>query len=101
MVRVRFAGAVPKKRWLDIGFWLPRRILRPRHRGKGIGRALLLHLAKVAAEKGYSRFEWQVLDWNTPAIEVFQSLGAQVMKEWLILRASHEALERLAAQVTN
>jgi len=101
MVRVRFAGAVPKKRWLDIGFWIPRRILRPRDRGKGIDKALLLHLAKGAVDKGCARFEWQVLAWNTPAIEFYESLGAQVLKEWLTMRASGEALERLAAQAVD
>ena len=51
--------------------------VRPRFRGKGIGKALLLHLAKVAVEEGCGRFEWQVLDWNTPAIEFYESLGAK------------------------
>jgi GNAT superfamily N-acetyltransferase len=72
--------------------------VRPRFRGKGIGKALLLHLAKVAVDEGCGRFEWQVLDWNAPAIEFYQSLGAKVMKEWLTMRMSGEELRRLAGQ---
>jgi GNAT superfamily N-acetyltransferase len=72
--------------------------VRPRFRSKGIGKALLLRLAKVAVDEGCGRFEWQVLDWNTPAIEFYQSLGARVMREWLTMRVSGENLMRLAAQ---
>jgi GNAT superfamily N-acetyltransferase len=70
--------------------------VRPRFRRKGIGKALLWRLAKTAVEEGCARFEWQVLDWNTPSIEFYQSLGAKVMKEWLTLRVSGEELARLA-----
>ena len=72
--------------------------VRPRFRGQGIGKALLLRLAKGAVEEGCGRFEWQVLDWNTPAIEFYESLGARVMKEWLTMRVSGDELIRLAAQ---
>ncbi len=72
--------------------------VRPLYRGKGIGKAVLLHLAKLAVEEGCGRFEWQVLDWNTPAIKFYESLGAKVMKEWLTMRLSGEPLENLAAQ---
>ena len=72
--------------------------VRPRFRGQGIGKALLLRLAKVAVEEGCGRFEWQVLDWNTPAIEFYQSLGAKPMKEWLTMRVSGEELRALARQ---
>jgi GNAT superfamily N-acetyltransferase len=72
--------------------------VRPRFRGKGIGKALLLRLAKVAVDEGCGRFEWQVLDWNASAIEFYQSLGAKVMKEWLTMRVSGEELRRLAVQ---
>jgi len=72
--------------------------VRPRFRGKGIGKTLLLHLAKVAVDEGCGRFEWQVLDWNTPAIEFYQSLGATVMKEWLTMRVTGDELIKLAAQ---
>ena len=70
--------------------------VRPRFRGQGIGKALLLRLAKTAVEEGCARFEWQVLDWNTPSLEFYQSLGAKVMKEWLTMRVSGEELVRLA-----
>ncbi|MGB9485652.1 MAG: GNAT family N-acetyltransferase [Terriglobia bacterium] len=72
--------------------------VQPRFRGKGIGKALLLRLAKVAVDEGCGRFEWQVLDWNTPAIEFYESLGAKVMKEWLTMRVSGEELRVLASQ---
>jgi GNAT superfamily N-acetyltransferase len=72
--------------------------VRPRFRGKGIGKTLLLRLAKVAVDEGCGRFEWQVLDWNIPAIQFYQSLGAEVMKEWLTMRVSGEELIRLASQ---
>ncbi len=72
--------------------------VRPPFRRKGIGKALLLYLAKVAVQEDCGRFEWQVLDWNTPAIEFYQSLGARVLKEWLTMRVSGAALEKLAAQ---
>jgi GNAT superfamily N-acetyltransferase len=72
--------------------------VRPSFRGKGIGKALLLRLAKVAVEEGCGRFEWQVLDWNTPAVEFYQSLGARLMKEWLTMRVSGEELRVLASQ---
>jgi GNAT superfamily N-acetyltransferase len=71
--------------------------VRPRFRGKGIGKALLLRLAKTAVEEGCARFEWQVLDWNTPSLEFYQLLGAKVMKEWLTMRVSGEELVRLAS----
>jgi GNAT superfamily N-acetyltransferase len=70
--------------------------VRPRFRGQGIGRALLAYLAKVAVEENCGRFEWQVLDWNTPAIKFYKSLGAEVMKEWLTMRVSGDALVKLA-----
>ncbi|MBI4167245.1 MAG: GNAT family N-acetyltransferase [Acidobacteria bacterium] len=80
------------------GLFLEDLFVRPQFRRKGIGKALLLHLAKIAVQKGCARFEWQVLDWNTPSIEFYKSLGAVVMKEWLTMRVAGEALERLATQ---
>jgi len=74
--------------------------VRPRFRKKGIGKALLVHLARVAVEKGCGRYQWQVLDWNTPAVEFYESLGARVMKEWLTMRVTGEALEKLAEQAS-
>jgi len=72
--------------------------VRPRFRQKGIGKALLVYLAHVAVEKGCGRYQWQVLDWNAPAIGFYESLGAKVMKEWLTMRVSGEALRKLGEQ---
>ncbi|MGO8786304.1 MAG: N-acetyltransferase family protein [Terriglobia bacterium] len=83
------------------GLYLEDLFVRPRFRKKGIGKALLLHLARVAAEKGCGRYQWQVLDWNTPAISFYESLGAKVMKEWLTMRVSGDALRRLREQSSN
>lgn len=80
------------------GIFLEDLFVRPQFRRKGIGKALLLHLAKIAVDKGCSRFEWQVLDWNTPSIEFYKSLGAEVMKEWLTMRVTGDALKELAAR---
>lgn len=65
-------------------------------RGQGIGRAFLVHLAAVALSRGYGRFEWAVLDWNTPAIGFYESMGAVVMPDWRICRVSGPALVDLA-----
>jgi len=80
------------------GLYLEDLFVRPRFRGKGIGRALLVHLARVAVKNNCGRLVWQVLDWNTPAIEFYESLGAQTMKEWLTMRVTDEALVRLATE---
>ncbi len=81
-----------------IGLYLEDLFVRPRFRGKGIGKALLVHLARVAVKNNCGRLVWQVLDWNTPAIDFYQALGAKVMKEWLTMRVEGEALERLAVE---
>jgi GNAT superfamily N-acetyltransferase len=73
----------------------------PRFRGKGIGKALLVHLARVALKNNCGRFVWQVLDWNTPAIDFYKSLGATIMKEWLTMRVTGDALVRLAGLDTS
>ena len=72
--------------------------VRPTFRRRGYGRALLVHLARIAVERGCGRFEWAVLDWNAPAIGFYQSLGATVLPDWRISRVTGPALERLAAQ---
>ena len=64
-------------------------------RGKGVGKQLLLHLAKMAVEQGCGRFEWSVLDWNTPAIEFYGSLGAKPQDEWTVYRLTESALKNL------
>ena len=81
------------------GVYLEDLWVRPEFRGKGIGKALLQHLAKRAVEHGCTRYVWQVLDWNTPSIAFYQAMGAQVMTEWLTCRVEGEALKRLAAGV--
>jgi len=80
------------------GLYLEDLFVRPRFRGKGIGKALLVHLARVAVKNNCGRLVWQVLDWNTPAIEFYKSLGAETMKEWLTMRVTGEALVRLATE---
>ncbi len=82
------------------GIFLEDLFVRPQFRRKGIGKALLVHLAKIAVQEGCARFEWQVLDWNTPSIEFYKSLGAEVMKEWQTMRVWGDALAKLAAQST-
>ena len=68
----------------------------PQYRGKGIGKALLLHLARTAVAENCGRYEWLVLDWNTPAIDFYEALGAKRMKEWLPMRVDGNALLELA-----
>jgi GNAT superfamily N-acetyltransferase len=80
------------------GLYLEDLFVHPEFRGKGIGKALLLHLARIAVDENCGRFQWQVLDWNKPAIDFYESLGAKVMKEWLTMRVEGEALQKLAAQ---
>jgi GNAT superfamily N-acetyltransferase len=83
--------------WLGrAGLYLEDLFVRESHRGLGIGKALLLHLAKVAVERGWGRFVWQVLDWNTPAIRFYEALGARHMKEWQTMRVEGDALRRMA-----
>jgi GNAT superfamily N-acetyltransferase len=79
------------------GLYLEDLYVREEERRHGYGRALLLALARVCAERGYSRFEWSVLDWNEPALRFYRSLGAVGMDEWTVHRVSGTALERLAA----
>jgi GNAT superfamily N-acetyltransferase len=80
------------------GIYLEDLFVDPPHRGKGIGKALLARLAKIAAERGYGRLDWAVLDWNTPSIEFYRSLGAVPLDAWTGYRLTGEALERLAGK---
>jgi len=80
------------------GLYLEDLYVKPALRGKGIGKRLLAHLAALTLSRGCGRFEWSVLDWNTPAIRFYHSLGAQMMDAWKINRLSGEALQRLAAE---
>jgi GNAT superfamily N-acetyltransferase len=74
------------------GIYLEDLFVYPDYRRQGIGRALLVHLGKLALERGCGRFEWSVLDWNTPAIEFYRSMGAEIKPEWQICRVTGEAL---------
>jgi len=78
------------------GMYLEDLYVRPNARGLGLGKALLVHLASIAVQRGCRRFEWSVLDWNTPALEFYKALGAEPMTEWTIHRVSGNALLRLA-----
>jgi GNAT superfamily N-acetyltransferase len=78
------------------GIYLEDLFVRPAQRGKGIGKALLSHLAKQCVANGWSRLQWSVLDWNTPSIEFYKSLGAQLMDEWTVCRVGGPALTALA-----
>jgi len=80
------------------GLYLEDLFVRPAFRGKGIGKALLVHLARLAAEQGCARYQWQVLDWNTPSIAFYEALGARKLPEWVTMRVSGAELARLAAQ---
>jgi len=79
------------------GLYLEDLYVRPEHRGAGIGKALLAHLANLAIERGCARFEWAVLNWNAPAIGFYQSLGARLLDDWRVCRLDGEALTQLAA----
>ena len=78
------------------GLYLEDLFVFPEHRGLGIGKALLQRLAQIAVEKGCARMKWEVLDWNTPAIDFYNAMGAELQKEWLNVRLSGDALRRLA-----
>lgn len=82
------------------GLYLEDLFVDPDFRGKGIGKALLVHLAKRCADEGLGRFEWWVLDWNTPSIEFYKSQGAAMMDEWTVCRVDGEALKALGRNET-
>ena len=79
------------------GLYLEDLYVRPTQRGTGIGRALLKHLAALAVERDYGRFEWSVLDWNVNAIRFYEGMGATVMPDWRICRVTGDALVELGA----
>ena len=80
------------------GLYLEDLYVQPAHRGTGLGKALLQHLAQLALARGCGRFEWSVLDWNERAIRFYQQMGATVMPDWRICRVTGEALSALSAQ---
>ena len=77
------------------GIYLEDLFVKPESRGHGIGKALLAHLAKLAKERGCGRLEWAVLDWNTPSINFYKSLGAVPLSDWIVFRLTGDALENL------
>lgn len=77
------------------GLWLEDLFVDPGHRGRGVGRALIRHVARLANERGCGRMEWSVLDWNEPAIRFYERLGASRLQDWTICRLTGEALARL------
>ena len=80
------------------GLWLEDLFVRPEARGTGLGRQLLVELARTAVDRGWTRFEWWVLDWNTPAQGFYRSLGARPEDEWTVWRVDGAALTSLAAR---
>jgi GNAT superfamily N-acetyltransferase len=78
------------------GLYLEDLFVKPAFRGRGLGKALLLHLAQLANARGCGRMEWTVLDWNQPAIDFYESIGARRLKEWQHCRLTGDALKRYA-----
>ncbi len=83
------------------GIYLEDLFVKPEHRGRGLGRALLARIATIALDRGCGRFEWAVLDWNEPSIGFYKALGARAMDEWTVYRIDGEALSRLAQTDAN
>ena len=79
------------------GIYIEDLFVPPELRGRGIGKALLQRVAAIALEKGCQRLQWEVLDWNTPAIEFYRAMGAEFLDEWRNVRLGGEAIQRLAA----
>jgi len=79
-----------------LGLYLEDVYVKPELRGKGMGKAILSYLARLAKERGCARFEWSVLDWNEPSIRFYRSLGAVSLDGWTVFRMTGEALDRLA-----
>ncbi|CAN5588307.1 GNAT family N-acetyltransferase [soil metagenome] len=81
------------------GVYLEDLYVRPEHRGSGIGRALLVRLAKLAKERDCGRLEWWVLDWNEPSIGFYKKLGAVAMDDWTVYRVTGDALDELSREM--
>lgn len=79
------------------GMYLEDLFVVPKWRGRGLGRRLLAHLARIAVDRGYGRMEWSVLDWNELALRVYRAVGARAMDEWTVHRLSGDSLRALAA----
>ena len=78
------------------GIYLEDLYVKPEHRGKGYGKAILKKLASIAVERGCGRLEWWCLDWNEPSIDFYLSLGAEPMSDWTVYRIAGDTLKRLA-----
>jgi GNAT superfamily N-acetyltransferase len=79
------------------GLYLEDLYVKPEYRGRGLGRRLLLELVRLARERGCGRMEWIALDWNRPAIDFYEQLGARPMNEWVLFRLSAENINRLGS----
>ena len=79
------------------GLYLEDLYVQPAFRGRGLGKLLITTIARIAVERGCGRFEWTVLDWNKPSIEFYESLGAEMKRDWRIMRVSGDSLEKMAA----
>jgi GNAT superfamily N-acetyltransferase len=86
--------------WRGPSLHLEDLFVQPTHRGRGIGKALLGYVASIAMERGCARLQWDVLDWNAPAIDFYRSCGAVMLEPWRIMRVSGAALARLANSST-
>jgi GNAT superfamily N-acetyltransferase len=80
------------------GIYLEDLFIKPEYRGRGYGKALMIFLARLAKERDCGRFEWWVLNWNTPSIEFYRSLGAAPMSEWTVQRMTGQAIDALATR---
>lgn len=80
------------------GIYLEDLYVQPDHRGAGYGGALLAELARLAVERGFARVDWQVLDWNTPSIEFYESVDSEIKRDWIPCRLTGDALTAMAAK---
>lgn len=88
--------------WLgSSGVYLEDLFVHERARGRGVGTAIMKELANLCVERGYTRFQWSVLDWNEPSIEFYRSIGALAMDEWTTFRLSDDALNDFATKSTD
>ncbi len=74
------------------GIYLEDLYVKPAYRGRGLGKGMLVELARIAVARGYGRVEWSVLDWNAPAVAFYRALGAVPLEEWTMMRLTGEAL---------
>lgn len=80
------------------GIWLEDVYVRPEHRRGGIGLAVMEHLARIAEERDYARLEWCALEWNEPALEFYEGIGARRLDDWRMLRLERDGISRLAGE---